>query len=347
MRPGIRSRPWAGIDVGSYSVKLVATMGTRHWVAEVPNTVPEHERETAQGRQALARLVADCISKTGLSPRGFRGITIGIAGPDVILKQIRLPYMDEAEVGSALRFEARKHLPFDPQGMVIDFQIVGRSITEKRMDILLAAVSQDRLDRLTAPLRLLGLDADIVDATPLALTNALFHQVALTPQTQMLLDLGDSASHLILHQRSEPYFARRFDFGGRSITQAIARGMKIPFEEAEAWKVSLADGGPAYEINWALPEMNFILDTLRFDLIEELKRSVAFYRTIGKLSEPFTLWLSGGAARLPGLAQRLQELLEAPVEVFDPLKSVNGDRPAGASKGPQFAQALGLALRTP
>ena len=79
---------------------------------------------------------------------------------------------------------------------------------------------------------------------------------------------------------------------------------------------------------------------------EALKRSVAFYRTIGKLSEPFTLWLSGGAARLPGLPQRLEELLEAPVQVFDPLKSVNGDRPAGAEKSPQFAQALGLALRT-
>jgi type IV pilus assembly protein PilM len=346
MRPGIRSRPWAGIDIGSYSVKLVATLGTRHWVAEVPNTVPEHERETPAGRQSLARLVADCISRTGLSTRGFRGITLGISGPDVILKQISLPYMDEAEVGPALRFEARKHLPFDPQGMVIDFQIVGRSITEKRMDILLAAVSQERLDRLVAPLRLLDLDADIIDATPLALTNALFHQVALTAQTQMLLDLGHSASHLILHQRSEPYFARRFEFGGRSITQAVARGMKIPFEEAEAWKISLADGTPSFAINWSLPEMNFILDTLRFDLIEELKRSVAFYRTIGKLSEPFTLWLSGGAARLPGLPQRLEELLEAPVQVFNPMKSVNDDRRDGASKSPQFAQALGLALRT-
>ena len=343
MRPGIRSRPWAGIDVGSHSVKLVATMGSRHWIAEVANTVPEHERETPAGRQSLARLVADCITSAGLSPRGFRGITMGISGADVIIKQIALPYMDEDEVGQALRFEARKHLPFDPQGMVIDFQIVGRSITEKRMDVLLAAVSQERLDRLTAPLRLLGLDADIVDATPLALTNALFHQVALKPETQMLLDLGHSASHLILHQRSEPYFARRFEFGGRTITQAISRGMKIPFEEAEAWKISLARTSPS--VDWSLPEMGFILEALRYDLIEELKRSVAFYRTIGKLSEPFTLWLSGGAARLPGLSQRLEELLEAPVHVFDPMESMNGGRGNRELKSPQFAQALGLALR--
>ncbi len=312
----------------------------------MPIPVPEHERDTPQGRERMARLIADCASQAGLSVRSLRGISMGIAGPDVILKQIALPYMDEAEVGQALRFEARKHLPFDPQGMVIDYQIVGRSITEKRMDVLLAAVSQERLDRHVAPLRLLGLDADIVDATPLALTNALFEQIPVRTETQMLLDLGHSTSHLVLHQRTEPYFARRFEFGGKSLSQAVSRGMKIPFEEAEAWIRSLGGDDASTQVDWNLPEMGFILDALRFDLLEELRRSVAFYRTIGKLHEPFSVWLTGGTARLPGLAQRLEELLEAPVQVFDPLRPFFASEPAGAStRAPQYTQAIGLSLR--
>jgi len=51
--------------------------------------------------------------------------------------------------------------------------------------------------------------------------------------------------------------------------------------------------------------------------------------------------ISGGSARLPGLAERLTELLGAPVAVFDPL----GDG-ARTRQGPQFAQAFGLALRS-
>ena len=39
MRAGFRSRPWAGIDVGSFSVKLLATQpgvgGHRYWLAEL------------------------------------------------------------------------------------------------------------------------------------------------------------------------------------------------------------------------------------------------------------------------------------------------------------------------
>jgi type IV pilus assembly protein PilM len=270
---------------------------------------------------------------------------VGIAGPNVIVKQITLPLMDEDEVGQALRFESRKHLPFDPQGMVIDFQILGRSMTEKRMDVLLAAVPEERLEKRIAPLRLLGIEADIVDATPLALANAVFHQAPPRAEPQIILDIGYDSSHLVLHQRSEPFFTRRLEFGGRTITESIARGMKIPFEEAEEWKVSTSEV-PGREADWTLPEMKFILDALRFDLIEELRRSIAFYRTIGRLPETFSLWISGGSARLPGLDQRLHELLECPVIVFNPATSM------GAGKGgdrvplpPQFTQALGLALR--
>jgi Tfp pilus assembly PilM family ATPase len=151
--------------------------GARTWLSEKPIPVSEKDRNTAAGRETVARVVADAMADAGLSLRGLHGITLGVSGPDVILKQIQLPLMDESEVGSALRFEARKHLPFDIHNMVIDFQVLSRSVSEKRMDLLLAAVPQERLDRMVAPFRMLGLEADIVDASPLALANALFSQV--------------------------------------------------------------------------------------------------------------------------------------------------------------------------
>ncbi len=59
------------------------------------------------------------------------------------------------------------------------------------------------------------------------------------------------------------------------------------------------------------------------------------------------IWISGGTARLPGLAARIGELIGTPTLLFDPLEKT---RPAHGSTsgapGPQYAQALGLALRT-
>jgi type IV pilus assembly protein PilM len=346
MRAGIGSRPWAGLDVGTFSVKLLAAPGggapTRALAAESPLAASGAEPERDPSPETVAHAIGDCMSQLGLSARSFRGITMGISGGDVIVKQIALPLLDDAEVGPALKFEARKHLPFDPQGMVIDYQILGRFLSEKRLDVLLAAVSQDHLERHLAPLALLDLEADIVDATPLALTNAMAQSSeADLGGPLLLLDIGYATSHLTLFQRSEPYFSRRLEFGGRSLTRAIAEGIHVPYEEAEEWKLALGADNPGIRADWESREMRAMLEVLQHELVEELRRSFAFYRTLGHLPDPMRLLISGGSARLPGLAERLAELLGAPVTVFDPL--AEGSRP---KQGPQFAQAFGLALRS-
>jgi type IV pilus assembly protein PilM len=351
MRASLRSRPWAGIDVGSFSVKFLAAQagvaGHRYWTAEVAFSPTHVDPDRPPSAETVANTISQCFTQAGFSPRSFRGVSMGIAGPDVIVKQISLPLLDESEVGPALRFEARKHLPFDPQGMIIDYQIISRSATERKLEILLAAVSQEHAERHMAPLRLLDIEPDILDATPLALTNAVVQNG--DPQTlaHVVLDIGNGASHLALYQRGQPFFSRRLDFGGRNLTRAISEGTKVPFQEAEEWKLVAGADEPGVRVDWESPEMRAVSECLRRDLVDELRRSFAFYRTLGHLPDPLRLWLSGGSARLPGLAARLSETLGSPVQLFDPVHSVvappGGARPAG---GPQFAQAFGLATRT-
>ncbi len=351
MRAGIRSRPWAGIDVGSFSVKVLAAQagvaGHRYWAAEVPFPAADADPERPPGAETIARAVSECLGKAGFSPRSFRGISLGIGGSDVIVKQISLPLLDESEVGPALRFEARKHLPFDPQGMIIDFQILSRSVTERKLEILLAAVSQEHAERHMAPLRLLGIEPDILDAAPLALTNALVQSGEMQSAAYVLLDIGNGTSHLTLYQRGEPFFSRRLDFGGRNLSRAISQGTHVPFEEAEEWKLAAGADEPGLRVDWESPEMRAVSECLRHDLVDELRRSFAFYRTQGHLPDPLRLWLSGGSARLPGLAAQLSEMLASPVLLFDPIPSPESTTPgAHPTGGPQFAQAYGLALRT-
>jgi type IV pilus assembly protein PilM len=147
-------------------------------------------------------------------------------------------------------------------------------------------------------------------------------------------------------QKGEPYFTRRLDFGGRALTQAIADVTRVPFEEAEEWKLAAGSDQPGIRVDWNTGEMQAMLDSMRRDLAEELRRSFAFYRTMGKLPDPMKLWVCGGSARLPGLSSRLGELMGFPIVLFDPLErdgTARGEAQAGA--GPQFAQAYGLALR--
>ncbi len=348
MRASLVSRPWAGLDLGGYSVKLFALapgVGTvRVLAAEVPYP-GAGTAENGPPPEIVSRSVAECADRAGISLRSMRGITVGIAGPDVIVKQIQLPFMDEAEVGPALRFEARKHLPFDPQAMVIDFQVLGRYASDRRVDVLLAAVTRDHLERHLAPLGLLDLSADIVDAVPLALSNAVNHVVGGERSAQLLLDIGRAGSYLTLFQRGEPYFSRRLDFGGRDLTRAISVALSIPPDEAEEWKLAAGSDEPGFRVDWSGRELRAVHDLLESELVDEVRRSLAFYRTLGHLPDPLTLRLSGNTARLPGLAERLSNLLGFQVSVFDPLEHLGGAARARVEGGPQFAQAYGLALR--
>ena len=348
MRASLVSRPWVGLDLGGFSVKLFALqpgVGTaRVLAAEVPCAVTATD-DGVPTPEAVAQAISTCAVRAGVSLRAMRGITVGISGADVIVKQIQLPLMDEVEVGQALRFEARKHLPFDPQAMVIDYQVLGRYVSERRVDVLIAAVSREHLERHLAPLARLDLAADIVDATPLALTNALVHAGGGDRGAQLLLDIGHAASHLTLFQRGEPYFTRRLEFGGRHLTQAIATALQVPFEEAEVWKLAAGSDEPGFRVDWAGRELHAAREALEDDLVDELRRSLAFYRTLGHLPDPLQLQLSGGTARLPGIAEQLGDLLEFPVSVFDPFAGLGGAARARVAGGAQFTQAYGLALR--
>jgi type IV pilus assembly protein PilM len=205
------------------------------------------------------------------------------------------------------------------------------------------------MQRQLQPLRALGIDADIVDATPLALTNALVHHADVNREAQLLLDIGHTSSHFMVFQRGSPFFTRRIDFGGLQLTEAISRGTQVPLDEAEEFKLAAGSDEPTFRVDWEIPAMKAMLDCIRTELVDEVRRSLAFYRTIAALPEPFNLWISGGSARLPGLAAHLTEMLSVPVLLFNPIDQIATSDPRGGKRpvvGPQFAQALGLALRS-
>jgi len=347
MNVGLRARPWAGLDLGEYSIKLLALQpgvsGARHFVAEVP--VVRGPDDAPPSAETLARVIDECFSLAGLTARSFSGITLGLSSSDVIVKQVQLPIMDEAEVPGALRFEARKHLPFDPSTCVIDYQVLGRLPTEKRLDVLLAAVPALRMERALAPLKVLGVQADIVDAAPLALTNAISRGAERDNEARVLLDFGHQGSWLTLYQRGAPYFSRRLDFGGLRVSQSIARATRVPLPEAEEWKLEAGADDPSMRVDPVSPEMLAVNESL-LELVDELRRSFAFYRTLAPLPDPFSLWISGSTARLPGLAGQLAQRLDVPTFVFNPLDALGAEhRTSAPPGGPQFAQAYGLALR--
>lgn len=333
----MRNRPWAGLDIGAHSVKLMALSpgASRGHLAEVPLPRPLAGDE-APPSAAIAALIGLALERLGHTPRSVAGFSVGVSGPDVIVKQVSLPLMDEAEIPGALRFEARKLLPFDPQTLVLDHQVITRHAGEKRLDVLFATVSQPRLDRALAPLRELGVEAAIVDAAPLALSNALWSTLPRdAAEAHVSLDLGHRGAWLVYRHRQSPFFARRLDWGGQALLQALTNAHGGDVEAAERWLAA-----PETSAGEASAAGVVVRDAIA-RLVEEVRLSLAFYSTTASLPDKVILHVSGGVARLPGLVDLLGHQLGTPARLFGPLSAdTRATHPA-----PSFALAMGLALR--
>jgi type IV pilus assembly protein PilM len=82
-------------------------------------------------------------------------------------------------------------------------------------------------------------------------------------------------------------------------------------------------------------------------LVQEVRKTVDFYRATSPIERLSRVVLSGGAWEAVGLVDMLASEFGAPVDVFDPFRRVTrSTRSTGAdSVGPSYAVAVGLAMR--
>jgi type IV pilus assembly protein PilM len=84
-------------------------------------------------------------------------------------------------------------------------------------------------------------------------------------------------------------------------------------------------------------------------LVTEVQKTFDFFRETYPSETISQILISGGTARMPGLAERIAATFSCPTEVLDPFKTIKVGMDKGLDKvsslGPSLAVAVGLALR--
>jgi type IV pilus assembly protein PilM len=155
-----------------------------------------------------------------------------------------------------------------------------------------------------------------------------------------LFQIGAGSTHVSVLRNGDTVYEKEQAFGGNTLTQEIVRAYGMTYEEAETRKKS----GELAE--------NFHADVLTPFLESaalEVTRAIQFFYT----STPYTridqIWLAGGSAQLPGLAELIGARTRIPSAVATPFEGMllaAGLREAQLrSEGPGYIVACGLALR--
>jgi type IV pilus assembly protein PilM len=343
-----KAKSVVGLDIGSSTVKAVELKpsGKGHRVAAFA-AAPVPPDAIVDGAIIDAGAVADSIRKV-FEAGAFKGkdVCASLSGNAVIVKKITLPVMTATELHDSSQWEAEQYLPFDIQDVNLDYQVLDPGTgPESRgtMEVLLVAAKKEKIGDYTTVIAQAGRQAVIVDVDAFALQNAYEANYGHTPgEVTVLLNAGASAININILQGGQSVFTRDISMGGNAYTDAVQKELDLTFESAEQLKRGVPVDGATFE------EAQPVLRAVTENVLLEIQKTFDFFKATAASDQIDRVILSGGASRVDGFQEMLQERFNAPVESFDPFRTVAWDAKKLGDPmelAPTAAVAVGLALR--
>ncbi len=276
-------------------------------------------------------------------------VIVGLAGLRAITREVDLPYVPDAEVDSAVRFQSEEVIPFPPEKTILSAQVLtdyqGADGAKMRR-VLVAAAHRELVDAVIAVVERAGLLVEGVDLVSSALVRALVDPKHLGEQPEAVVSVGAGLTVVVVHQQGRPQFVRTIGTGGNAATAAIAAALDLPLADAEAVKRRLGE---------PIPQVQAAERAVRepiAELVSEIRNSVQYFASLPGRAPVARIMMTGGGSRLRGLVEQLQLQARVPVQVVSPLARLDLSqldlRPdQAAAIDPVLSAPIGLALPEP
>ncbi len=339
-----------GLDIGTSAVRAAQVASARGAPSLVKfGQVPLPPGAVSDGEIRDPEPVSDAIAqlwkRVGMRTRKA---IIGVANQRVVVRQVDVPYLEEKDFRSSLRFQVSDHIPMPLAAAELDYQIVEDYVTdeqEHRMRVLLVAAATDMVRSFVDATATARVEPAGVDVTPFAVARAVSSAArgeAGVGGAEAIVDVGASVTNIVIHDNGEPRFVRILLVGGDALTSALAEEFDVGFDEAEAIKLDLARGVGSERARRVLSER-------ARGLVDEIRGSLDYY--LGQEeSQPVTsIILTGGGSLTPGLLHDLEQALRSRVVRATPLADMDVKRSGLTAEQvkqvePVAAAAVGLAL---
>lgn len=297
----------------------------------------------------LTPAIQEIVHSKGIRPGK---IAVAISGQMVFPRFASIPMAGGSEkFEQMIRYEIEQNIPFPIDEIVCDRQVLGDTETGDK-SVMIVAAKVDQVEALTAAVSAAGFTPELVDAAPLALTNALRAQIGDDGSCSVLLDIGSKTTSLVIIEGDKIY-NRSIPVAGNAVTKEIASALGCSTEEAEQLKCTrgyVSTGGVTEDADEVSDRISKACRAAMTRLNAEISRSINFYRSQQGGTAPQHLYLTGGTALLPQIDIFFQEALRMEVSFFDPFSVVSVgprvDASALESDGAFIATTVGLALHS-
>ena len=330
--------PAIGLDIGSYSIKLIELMryGDRVTLIAAGSIPMPPKAETEAVAIAGRQLIKDVGTKS-------RNVMIALPESKVFTRVIEVPQLSARELASAIKWEAEQYIPLPLEQVNVDYTVLreAKDTGTNKMEVLLVAAPKSLVDRYMNIVELAELTAVGAETEIIATSRAVARSIP-TVKTVMVVSMGALTTDIAVLKGGVLTFTRSVGSGGEAITRSIAQNLDFSQSQAEEYKRTYGLAKDKLEGKIALAAKP-IMDTV----VAEMKRAIAFFEEKYKDQHIETILLTGGTARLPGMVVYLAETFNIEVQLANPWVGIAKDARFTMlnTEGPNFCVAVGLALR--
>lgn len=345
-----------GIDIGSSSIKVVqlkkkggkAILETYGVLALGPYGSTDIGAVTNLGPEEVAKALMDVIKESNVTTKFA---SISIPSLSSLIFTITLPSkISEKDLPKIIPTEARKYIPVPISEVTLDWFVIPeeaesfesedktKDIVQSKMEVLVVAIHNDTLSRYQEILKKTDLQSDSFEMEIFSNIRSSFgHDLA----PVLLIDFGASKTKVSIVESGVVRVFHVVNRGSQDITRNISQSLSIPFEEAEKLKRSVGLDG-------RIDPKVCDISKLSVDYIFSDVNSVvlAFEKKYNKNISKVVM--VGGGSLLNGLLERAKESFRVEVVYSNPFLKTEAPAflaPVLETSGPEFAVAVGLALR--
>ena len=347
---GLGSTAIVGLDIGTSAVRgALVSSGRSGLSLQRFGQVPLPADAVVDGELRDEGAVAEAISQLWKRAKfGSKKAVIGVANQRVVVRQVDLPYLEEKDFRSSLKFQVADHIPMPVDDAELDFEVLEDFQTpngEHMMKVLLVAAATDMVEGFVSAVSAGGIETVGVDLTPFAVARAV-SPVARgesgIPGAQAVVDVGAGVTNIVVHVGGEPRFVRILLVGGDDVTEALSEELGVPTDEAEAMKMDLSVGAGTSQVE-------SIVSRRVGSLVDEIRGSIDYYSSQDDSQPVNSVLVTGGGSLVSGLFDRLEQALRTEVRPATALADTNISKSGLTEEQatqiePVAAAAIGLAM---
>ncbi|MCF7870673.1 MAG: pilus assembly protein PilM [Candidatus Omnitrophica bacterium] len=254
---------------------------------------------------------SEIIEKLKVDRKTFpKKIRASLKSPACLVRYFPFPKTDRKKLKQALYYQLNKFIPYPPKEVYFDYTVL-KEIDSSQNYILLAVAKKDYIDSILDSFKKKGILISEITLDSISLINLFLDRY---PESKNLncciLDIGHGFSTMNILEKGVPFFSREAKFSAKDIVEIITRIKNL--SQKEAGKVLF--GLEKKDSLFALLEENIS------DWCKEIKNSFDFFE-LNKGKNLDKLYLTGGLAAIPGIADIFSENLEMDTEILQPDKA--------------------------